>query len=144
MSFFFIINLLVFFFLLYNIVLVLPHINMNLPRVYICSQSRTPLPPSSPYHPSRSSQYTSPKNHSPCIEPKLAICFIYDIIHVLMPFSKIIPPFLSPTESKRLFYTCVSLLLSCIQGYTYHLSKFHKYVLVYSIGVFLPALLHSV
>ena len=29
-----------------------------------------------------------------------------------MPFSKIIPPSPSPTESKRLFYTSVSLLLS--------------------------------
>ena len=36
-----------FFFLLYNIVLVLPYINMNLPRVYTCSQSWTPLPPPS-------------------------------------------------------------------------------------------------
>ena len=30
-------------------------------------------------------------------------------------------------ESKRLFYTSVSILLSCIQGYRYHLSKFHIY-----------------
>ena len=30
-----------------------------------------------------------------------------------MPFSQIIPPSLSPTESKRLFYTSVSLLMSC-------------------------------
>ena len=45
------------------------------------------------------------------------------------------PP--SPTESKRLFYTSVSLLLSCIQGCRYHLSKFHIYALVYCIGVFL-------
>ena len=29
-------------FLIYNIVLFLPHINMNLPQVYTCSQSRTP------------------------------------------------------------------------------------------------------
>ena len=29
-----------------------------------------------------------------------------------MPFSQIIPPFPSPTESKSLFYTSVSLLLS--------------------------------
>ena len=49
-----------------------------------------------------------------------------------------------PTESKRLFYTSVSLLLSCIQGHRYHLSKFHIYVLVYCIGVFLSGLLHSV
>ena len=41
--------------------MVLPHINMNLPRAYTCSPSWTPHPPPSPYHPSRSSQCTSPK-----------------------------------------------------------------------------------
>ena len=51
-----------------------------------------------------------------------------------MPFSQIIPP-PSPTESIRLFYTCVSLLLSRIHGCHYHLSKFHIYALVYCIGV---------
>ena len=51
---------------------------------------------------------------------------------------------LSPTESKRLFYTSMSLLLTYIQGYCYHLSKFHIYALVYCIGVFLSGLLHSV
>ena len=50
----------------------------------------------------------------------------------------------SPTESKRLFYTSVSLLLSRIQGYHYHLSKLHIYALVYCIGGFLSGLLHSV
>ena len=53
-----------------------------------------------------------------------------------MQFSQNIPPSPSPTESKRLFYTSVSLLLSRIQGYRYHLSKFHIYALVYCIGVF--------
>ena len=53
-------------------------------------------------------------------------------------------PLPSPTESKSLFFTSVSLLLSCIQGHHYHLSKFHIYVLIYCIGVFLSDLLHSV
>ena len=134
----------VFFFLLYNIVLVLPYINMNPPQVYTCSPSWTLLPPPSLYHPSRSSKGTSPKYPVSCIEPGLVIRFLYDIIYVSMPFSQIIPPSPSPTGSKRLFYTSVSLLLSHIQGYCYHLSKFHIYVLVYCIGVFLSGLLKSV
>ena len=124
--------------------MVLPYINMNLPRVYMCSPSWTPLPPSSLYHPSGSSQCTSPKHPVSCIEPGLVIRFTYDIIQVSMPFSQIILPSPSATESKRLFYTSVSLWLSRIQGYHYHLSKFHIYALVYCIGVFLSGLLHSI
>ena len=90
------------------------------------------------------SQCTSPKHPVSCVEPGLATHFIYDIIHVSMPFSQIIPPSPSPTESKRLFYTSVSLLLSRIQVYCYHLSKFHIYAWAYCIGVFLSGLLHSV
>ena len=52
-----------------------------------------------------------------------------------MPFSQITPLPPSTTESKRLFYTFMSLLLSHIQGCRYHLSKFHIHALVYCIGV---------
>ena len=74
------IYLLLLFFLLCNIILVLPYINMHLPWVYTCSPSCTPLPLPSPYHPSGSSQCTSPKLLVSCIEPGLAIRFLYDIL----------------------------------------------------------------
>ena len=125
-----------FFFLLYNIVLVLPYIDLNQPWVYMCSPSCTPLPTLSPSHPSGSSQCTSSKHPVSCIEPGLEIRFTYDNLHVSMPFSHIIPPSLSPAASKRLFNTSVSLLLSHIQGYHYHLSKFHIYALVYCMVFF--------
>ena len=80
-----------------HIVLVLPYLNMNLPQLYMCSPSCTRLPPPSPYHPSGSSQCTSPKHPVSCIKTGLAILFIYDIVHVSMPISQITPP--SPTES---------------------------------------------
>ena len=96
--------------LFYNIVLVLPYINVNLPRVYTCSPSWTPLPPASAYHPSGSSQCTSPKLPVFCIEPGLAIRFLYDIIHVSMPFSQIIPQLPLPQSpkdcSKHLCFFC--------------------------------------
>ena len=141
-SFFFNFNF--YFILLYNTVLVLPYIDMNQPRMYMSSQSWTTLAPPTLYHLSGPSQCTSPKHRVSCLEPRLAIHFLPDSIHVSMPFSQIVPPCPSPTESKSLFYTSVSLLLSCIQGYHYHLSKFHIYVLVYCIGDFLSGLLHSV
>ena len=103
-----------------------------------------PSSPASPHHPPRSSQCTSPKHPASCIEPGLVTHFTHDITHASMPFSQIIPPSPTPTESKRLFYTSMSLLLSRKQGYRYHLSIFHIYALVYCVGVFLSGLLHSV
>ena len=93
-----------------------PFIQMNQSWVYMCSPSWNPsrFPPPSPSHPSGSFQCTSPEHPLSCIKPGLVICFTYDNIHVSMPFSQIIPPSPYPTESKRLFFTSVSLLLSCI------------------------------
>ena len=69
------------------------------------------------------------------------IIWYYTCFNAILPNH---PPPPSPTESKRLFYTSVSLLVSHIPGCHYHLSKFHIYALVYCIGVFLSGLLHSV
>ena len=99
---------------------------MNLPWVYMCSTSWMPPPPPSLSHPSGSSQCNSPKHPVSCIEPELAICYTYDNIHVSIPFSQIIPPSPSPTRvQKTVLYICVYISLSCVQGYCYHLSKFH-------------------
>ena len=64
--------------------------------------------------------------------------------HVSVLFSQITPPSPSPTESKSLFFTSVSLLLPCIYSRPYCLSKFHIYALIYCIGVSLSDLLHYV
>ena len=77
----------------------------------MCSPSWTPLPPPSPSRPSGSSQCTSLEHPVSRIKPGLEIYFTYDNIHVSTLFSQIIPPLPSPTESKRLFFTSVSLLL---------------------------------
>ena len=71
-----------------------------------------PLPPPSPYHPSGSSQCTSPKLPVSCIKPGLVIRLLYDIIHVLMPFSQIIPSSLSHRVQRSVLYICVSFVVS--------------------------------
>ena len=85
----------------------LPYIDMNQPWVYMCSPSWTPVPISSlrviPVH-----RLQAPVS---CIKPGLAIYITYDNIYVSMLFSQIIPPSPSPTGSKRLLFTFVSLLL---------------------------------
>ena len=111
-----------------------------------CTCVPRPEPPSHlPPHPTPLGHPSAPAlstliMHQACTGTLFHKC----ILHVSMPFSHIIPPSPSLTESKRLFYTSVSLLLSHIQGHHHLLSKFHIYALVYCIGVFLSGLLHSV
>ena len=94
-----------FIFKLYNIVLVLPNIEMNPLQVYMYSPSWTLFPPPAPYPPSGSSQCTSHQHPVLCIEPGLATHFIHDIIHVSMPFSQISPP--SPSSYRTFHFTTV-------------------------------------
>ena len=68
-----------------------------------------PPPTSHPISSLWISPSTSPKHAVSCIEHRLAIRFLHDSMHVSMPFSQIILPPPSPTESKSLFYTSVSL-----------------------------------
>ena len=130
-----------FFFLLYNIVLVLPYINMNAPWVYTCSPSWTP--------PSHLPPCTIPLSHPSAPAPSILYrTWAGDLFHIwyYTCFNAILPnhPTLALSHRVQMFFTSVSLLLSRIKGYHYHHSKFHIYVLVYCIGIFLSGLLHSV
>ena len=110
---------------------------MNQPRARMCSPSRIPLPPPSLSHSPGSSQCTSPEYPVSCIEPGPAIRFTYDNIHISTLPCQIIPPSPSPTESKRLFFTSVSLLLhltvvgmSSIVQWLFHLYLFIRWMLI--------------
>ena len=75
---------------------------------------RNSLPSPSTSHPPGLSQCTGFECPASCIELGLAVCFTYGDIHVSVLFSQIISPSPSAAESKSLFLTSVSLLLSCI------------------------------
>ena len=90
-----------------------------------------PPPTSLPIQFPGSFQCTSPEHPVSYIEPGRVVCFTYDNIHVSVLCSQIIPPSPSPTESKRLFFTSVSLLLrlmvvgmSSIVQWLFHLYLF--------------------
>ena len=73
-----------------------------------------PLLPPSPYHPSGSSQCTSPKHPVSCIKPELVIHFLYDIIYVSMPFSPSSHSFPVPQSPKDY---AIHLCLFCHLAY---------------------------
>ena len=126
----------------YNIVVVFTiHWHESAMGVHV-SPILNPLP--SPSHHSALSQCTGFECPVSCIKIGLVIYFTFGNTQVSMLFSQIIPHSPSPTESKSLFFTSVSLLLSHIQSHCYHLSKFHIYVLIYCTGAFFSDLLHSV
>ena len=65
-------------------IMVLPYIIMNPPQINTCSPSWTPLPNPSLYHPSGSSQCTSPKHPVSCMEPGLATRFNFRFFKLFM------------------------------------------------------------
>ncbi|CAN0509169.1 unnamed protein product, partial [Rangifer tarandus platyrhynchus] len=82
------------------------------PWVYTCPPFLNPLPSPSPSHSSGLSHCSGFECPVSCIKLGLVVYFTYGNIHVSMLFSQIIPLLPSPTESKSLFFTSVSLLLS--------------------------------
>ena len=141
--FYFFIDFFIFyFFLLYNIGLVLPYINMNPPWVYTCSPS---------WSPSHLPSHTIPLGHPSAPAPSIlyhASNLEWRLVsHILYMFQCHSPNHptlaLSHRVQNTVLYICVSFAVS-LWGYCYHLSKFHIYALVYCIGVFLSGLLHSV
>ena len=107
---------------------------MNQPRGHMGPPILDPLT-TSPHHPiplscPRALAFECPAS---CTELALVIYFTYGNIYVSVLFSQIVPPLPSPTDSKSLFFTLVTLLVPYIKDC--HLSKFHMYALIYSIFI---------
>ena len=85
------------------------------------SQTWTPLPPPSPQHLSGSPHAPAPSKLHPMSDMDWRFNSYMTVYMLEFPFSQIIPPSPSPSESKSPLYTSVSFLLSCIQGRCGHL-----------------------
>ena len=120
----------------YSIVVVLPYIHMNQPWVYMCSPSWTPS-----YFPS----HPIPLDHPSAPVPStLSYASNLDwrsishmIIYMFQCYSlKSSHPRLLPQSPKVCsLYLCLFCCLT-YKGCHYYLSKFHKYVFIYCIGIF--------
>ena len=113
----------------------LPYIDRNQSWVYMCSPSWTPshlLPHPIPQgHPSAPALSTL--SHASNLDWRSVS---HMIIYMFQYYSlKSSHPRLLPQSPKycSMFYTSVSLLLSRIQGYHYHISKFHVCVCIVTI-----------
>ena len=115
----------------------LSYTDMNQLWVYMCPPSWAPLLPASPSLPSGSSQCSSPSTMSHASNlnwrsvPHMII-YMFQCYSLKSSHARLLPH--SPKDCS--LHLCL-FLLSHIQGYHYHLSKFHIYALVYCIGVFL-------
>ena len=86
------------------------------------------LPLPSPFHPSGSSQCTSPKHPVWCIKPGPAISFTCDDLHVSMPFSHITHPCPLPQSPKD---CSIHLCLFCCLAYRVVITIFPNSIYVH-------------
>ena len=95
-------------------------------------------PPPSPFHPSGSSQCTSPNHPVSCIEPGLATRFIHDILHASMPFSQIFPPSPSMFNSNHCFLTGIQVSQEAGQvvWYSHHFQNFPQFIVIHTVKSF--------
>ena len=102
---------------------------MNLPWVYMCSQSWNPLPHPSPYHPSGSSQCTSP-----CILYHASNLDSRFISHMILYMFQCHSPKSSPPAhrvQKTVLYICVSFAVS----HSLETLKWSEYILYVRIWI---------
>ena len=117
------------------------YIDMNQPRVYLCPEPSSHLPPhpiplGCPSAPAlRALSHTS---NLDWLSVSHMVIYMFQAIlsnHSILAFSH---------RVQKTDLYIMSLLLSRIQGYCYHLSKFHICMFIYCIGVFLFDLPHCV